>query len=107
MSQDGIKRVSQDLAHKEGHHEPGHPAIKTGGEVNLVKDLNQGIRRMSLEMSQRRSKDEGEHQTLNFQVSHGLTTSEAETLLKQWGRNELVEKSTPVWLIIFRLVCNY
>jgi len=41
---------------------------------------------------------------LNFQVSHGLTTSEAETLLKQWGRNELVEKSTPVWLIIFRLL---
>ncbi|CCW69579.1 unnamed protein product [Phytomonas sp. Hart1] len=34
--------------------------------------------------------------------SKGLTTAEAENLLQQYGRNELVEKKTPSWLIYVR-----
>jgi len=109
-SQDGIKRVSVDQQRHE-HAAPAAaaaaPGIKTGGEVNLVKDLNKDIRRRSMEMSQRKSKD-GDggngHGALNFPISHGLTTAEAEKLLLEWGRNELVEKVTPLWLIIFRLL---
>lgn len=32
-------------------------------------------------------------------ISHGLTSSEAEALLKQWGRNELPEEHTPSWMV--------
>ena len=32
-------------------------------------------------------------------MSKGLTTAEADTLLKMWGRNELEEKKTPKWVI--------
>ena len=39
-----------------------------------------------------------------FKESKGLTTGEAEALLKQWGPNALEERRTPTWLIIFRLV---
>ena len=31
----------------------------------------------------------------NFVASHGLTTSEAMELLRQWGRNELEDKKIP------------
>ena len=31
--------------------------------------------------------------------SVGLTSAQAESLLKQYGRNELEEKKTPKWLI--------
>ncbi|EKX32039.1 hypothetical protein GUITHDRAFT_82635 [Guillardia theta CCMP2712] len=34
----------------------------------------------------------------------GLTSHEAEELLKKWGKNELVEKVTPKWLIFLRLL---
>lgn len=36
--------------------------------------------------------------------SHGLSTSEAEELLKQYGPNALPEKKTPSWLIFVRLL---
>jgi hypothetical protein len=39
-----------------------------------------------------------------FVMSHGLTTPEADELLRKWGRNELVGKTTPMWWIIFRQV---
>jgi H+-transporting ATPase len=39
-----------------------------------------------------------------FVASHGLSTAEAEVLLKQWGRNELVEKVSPTWLLLSRQV---
>lgn len=38
--------------------------------------------------------------------SSGLTSSEAQALLLQWGRNELAEKRTPKWLIFLRLLIN-
>ena len=34
--------------------------------------------------------------------SEGLTSAEAEELLQQYGRNELVEQSTPSWLIFLK-----
>ena len=34
-----------------------------------------------------------------FRKSNGISTAEAEELLKTCGRNELEEKSTPKWLI--------
>lgn len=34
--------------------------------------------------------------------SHGLTSAEAEELLKIHGKNELVEKSTPSWLVFLK-----
>ena len=34
----------------------------------------------------------------------GLTSAQAAKLLKKWGKNELVEKVTPKWLIFFRLL---
>ncbi len=78
-----------------------------------MKELNKDVRRVSLEMTQRRSRDNdapgaaSEHHELKFHVSHGLTTPEAEELMRQWGRNELVEKITPMWLVILRLVRSY
>jgi hypothetical protein len=101
-------RTSQDLERKV-HHEVsssvGHPSI----EVCLVKELNKDVRRVSLEMAKRHSKDDQEHREghpdVKFHISHGLTTAEAAELMRQWGRNELVEKITPTWLIILRLVC--
>ena len=35
----------------------------------------------------------------NFKYSHGLTSSEAEKLLREYGRNELPEKVVPKWYI--------
>ncbi len=60
--------------------------------LNAVKRTAQGMR-VSIENA-------GE----SFLMSHGLTTAEAEVLLRKWGRNELVEKATPMSTIIFRQV---
>eukprot|EP00884_Botryococcus_braunii_P018072 jgi/Botrbrau1/4949/Bobra.0122s0027.1 len=40
----------------------------------------------------------------DFKYSTGLTTAEAEELLKQYGKNELIEKKTPKWLIYLKLL---
>ena len=59
-----------------------------------------------MDMAKRNSSDhagEGKAE-VQFNESHGLTTPEADVLLQQWGRNELVEKITPTWLVILRLV---
>ena len=74
-------------------------------EGTAASQINEQVRRVSMEMTKRNSSDHAEaKQTVQFNQSHGLTSSEAEVLMQQWGRNELVEKSTPTWLIIFRLV---
>jgi len=43
--------------------------------------------------------EEGRGPRKEFKKSHGLTTAEADELLKICGRNELEEKTTPKWLI--------
>ena len=75
-------------------------------EMSAVERINDQVRRVSLEMVKRNSSDhagEGKAE-VKFNESHGLTTPEADVLLQQWGRNELVEKITPTWLVIFHLV---
>ena len=47
-----------------------------------------------------------------FIKSHGLTTVEADELLRRYGRNELEEKKTPKWLIFVSqlyepMVCTF
>jgi len=44
----------------------------------------------------------GEDEEGPFVPSHGITSEEADALLKQWGRNELVEKRTPSWLVFLQ-----
>lgn len=34
--------------------------------------------------------------------AHGLTSAEAQALLLKWGRNELVEKTTPLWRLVLK-----
>jgi hypothetical protein len=108
------RRTSEDFqrverkVHQEHATGIGNPSV----EVCLVKELNKDVRRVSLEMTKRRSRDQegpeaaSGHLDLKFHVSHGLTTPEAEELMRQWGRNELVEKITPIWLIVLRLVMS-
>jgi len=52
-----------------------------------------------------KKKDE-EPSSVEFQEAphDGLTTAQAEELLKQWGPNSLPEKHTPKWLIFLRLL---
>ena len=40
----------------------------------------------------------------NFEYSHGLTSHEADALLKQYGLNVLPEKVTPKWKILLNQV---
>jgi hypothetical protein len=56
--------------------------------------------------SARKSRDEEDFRYSGelFVMSHGLSTAEADDLLKKWGRNEYLEPVTPTWLIIFRQV---
>mmetsp|Transcript_53308 Transcript_53308/g.141266 ORF Transcript_53308/g.141266 Transcript_53308/m.141266 type:complete len:1012 (-) Transcript_53308:919-3954(-) len=98
------------------HHFKGRPSLEiaavvsrnaTNTEVSAAGQINDQIRRVSLEMAKRLSEDneggKAEEQP-KFTVSHGLSTSEAQVLLEKWGRNELVEKITPLWLVILRLL---
>jgi hypothetical protein len=55
-------------------------------------------------MDNARSSRDSSVQRGPFAVSHGLSTAEAEVLLKKWGRNELVEKVSPTWLLLSRQV---
>ncbi|EKX41028.1 hypothetical protein GUITHDRAFT_75022 [Guillardia theta CCMP2712] len=48
--------------------------------------------------------EEGEKVDFTPAPKDGLTTHEAEELLKKWGKNELTEKTTPKWLILLRLL---
>ncbi len=92
-------RPSLDMQHAV--HAPAKP------EIDAVGRINEQVRRVSMEMT-RRSQDEGEDhggkKEVEFVQSHGLTSPEADVLLQKWGRNELVEKVTPLWLVIFHLV---
>jgi magnesium-transporting ATPase (P-type) len=51
-------------------------------------------------------KKKGENDDIlrDFPISVGLTSVEAEELLRKFGRNELPEKVTPKWLIFVRLL---
>ena len=81
-------------------------------ELSAVGQINEQVRRISLDVEKRNSADheEGRKASVQFNQSYGLTSPEADVLLQQWGKNELVEKIVPTWLVIFRLVphaCNY
>ena len=82
---------------------PGAPVPGAGALVTL----NEQVKRVSMDNARKSRDDEvgpdGKHGE-TFVLSHGLSSAEAEELLKKWGRNELVEKVTPTWLIVFRLV---
>eukprot|EP00960_Hanusia_phi_P027584 746901-Hanusia_phi.AAC.9 len=83
-----------------------------------AKRVSMDIQRISMEVQRKRSKDaaraaakadekeeeEGEKIDFTPAPKDGLTTAEAEELLKKWGKNELVEKSIPKWLILLRLL---
>ncbi len=82
-----------------------NPASTTEIQASIV--INRQVNRISTEII-RKSTEIGEHvPNKDFVASRGLTSDEANELLKKWGRNELVEKSTPTWLVIFRLVLNF
>ena len=75
---------------------------------NASRIINTQITRLSQEIT-RKSLDhiiltEREVVELKFTPSEGLTSVQAEELLKKWGRNELIEKQVPTWLVIFHLV---
>ena len=75
-------------------------------EMSAVGQISDQVRRISLDIAKRTSADRAEEgkATVQFNQSYGLTSAEADVLLQQWGRNELVEKITPTWLVILRLV---
>ncbi len=73
-------------------------------EVQAAIIINKQINRISTEIIRKSEDIKEPPSTKDFIPSHGLTTGEANDLLKKWGRNELLEKSTPTWLVIFRLV---
>ena len=111
-----ISNIVEEVAHVivagHGHHTPTRQSLdnvrsaaKKGQEVSAVGQLSKQVKRVSLDMARRKSNDGADAaKETNFRPSHGLTTAEAEVLLQQWGRNELVEKVVPTWLIILRLV---
>lgn len=81
--------------------DPGPAVVASGGASVTLK-----VRRVSMDTTPK-SRDEDpvdEDRSSLFVISHGLTTPEAEELLRSWGRNELVEKATPMWWIILRQV---
>ena len=70
--------------------------------VEKATDSKKGTQqRKSVQQPVETSHDEGVSVT-NFPHSRGLTTAEAEELIKKFGKNELVEKRTPSWLIYIR-----
>jgi H+-transporting ATPase len=115
------RRMSQDSRHSHD-----------SGTTNIVRRMSLEVTRVSLDVQRRRKKDaedtastegtkdstqpggpapaddheEGGDAKKDFeQAPHdGLTTLQAEQLLKQWGKNELPEKVTPKWLIFLRLL---
>ena len=63
------------------------------------------VRRVSMDNARKSPDDDfAEGDGERFVMSHGLSTPEAEELLKKWGRNELVENASSTWWIIFRQV---
>ena len=77
-------------------------------EIAGAAAINEQVKRVSMDTA-RKSRDDAEDapdKKVDFVISHGLSTAEANELLKKWGRNELVEKVTPTWLVIFRLVID-
>ena len=68
--------------------------------------LNNQVRRLSMDDARKsRDDDSADDDRFSWFVkSHGLSTPEAEELLRKWGRNELVEKATSTWWIILRQV---
>jgi hypothetical protein len=84
------------------------PELNRGLPAAVVS-LSEQVKRISLDSKRRYNLGEDPYNDLyedhiDFVMSHGLSTAEAQDLLKEWGRNELVRKVTPTWLIVFRLV---
>jgi H+-transporting ATPase len=48
--------------------------------------------------------DERHGEAVDFVKSKGLTSAEADELLRRFGRNELEEKKTPKWIIFAKLL---
>ncbi len=74
------------------------------GPVVHGSTLNEHVKRVSMDNARKsRDYDEGPDGE-SFPISHGLSTAEAEDLLKKWGRNEIVEKVASKRWIFFRQV---
>ena len=77
-------------------------------EIHASFVINRQVNRISTEIIRKSmdnsAEDNQSRAKVDFTPSHGLTTSEAEISLQKWGRNELVEKVTPTWLVILGLV---
>jgi H+-transporting ATPase len=78
------------LTHKEGAHgDKGTSRSRSGGPPGPEEDEDH----------------KGEKVVKFEQAPHdGLTASQAEALLLKWGKNELQEKITPWYVIVFRLL---
>ncbi len=62
-----------------------------------MKELNKDVRRVPLVTHHRSIDSEGPKPAdLKFHISHGLTTPEAEELMRQWGRNEFAPLNATV-----------
>eukprot|EP00960_Hanusia_phi_P066364 766384-Hanusia_phi.AAC.6 len=80
--------------------------------ASAAKRVSMDVQRISVEMQRKKSQEgldddeEGDKKTVDFVQApkDGLTTAEAEELIKKWGKNELIEKTTPKWLIFLRLL---
>ena len=76
----GHKRPSLEMLRPSAHR-----AEEERVEVSVVGALNQAVRRVSVEMMRRKSNDDegriGDEGKVNFKMSHGLTTSEANDLV--------------------------
>lgn len=70
---------------------------KAVDDTKMNKDVHAAEEKDSHEL-------EEEERKKNFVPSQGLTSAEGEALLKEWGRNELEEKSTPKWLIFLKML---
>ena len=87
--------------------EPTGTRPASTAEIQASIVINRQVNRISTEIIRKSTEvgEDREHVTnTDFVPSRGLTSDEASDLLKKWGRNELLEKSTPTWLVIFRLV---
>jgi hypothetical protein len=83
---------------------PGPTAVVAPGSVVASGSVVAGAGTMNPQVKLKIQEDGGDARGEEFVVSHGLSTAEAQILLRMWGRNELVEKATSTWWIIFRQV---
>lgn len=71
--------------------------------TSIDKETGATARRASLEKEMEHGNEDDD--LLNsFPISEGLSSEQAHELLKEYGRNELPEKTTPKWLIFLSLL---